>query len=55
MFQSLPPGGYRLVAVTDVEPGQWFDPAFLRGIVGASIAVPLGDGERRTQDLRVAR
>jgi hypothetical protein len=54
-FRGLPPGDYRLAALVDVEQGQWFDPAFLREIGGASIAVALGKGEKKTQDLNVAR
>ncbi|HKV99825.1 MAG TPA: carboxypeptidase-like regulatory domain-containing protein [Vicinamibacterales bacterium] len=52
-FSGLAPGEYRLVAVTDVEPGQWYDPAFLRELGGVSLPITLGDGERRVQDLRV--
>ncbi len=52
-FRSLPGGEYRLVAVTDVEPGQWFDPAFLRELLPASIPLTLAEGERREQTLRV--
>jgi hypothetical protein len=52
-FSGLPPGEYRLIAVTDVEPGQWFDPAFLRENGGLALPITLGDGERRQQDLRV--
>jgi len=52
-FSSLPAGEYRLVAVTDVEPGQWYDPAFLRELSGLALPITLGDGERRVQDLRV--
>ena len=52
-FSSLPVGEYRLVAVTDVEPGQWFDPAFLRELNGLALPITIGDGERRQQDLRV--
>jgi len=52
-FRALPPGDYRLVAVTDVEPGQWFDPAFLRQLVGGSVPLSIADGERKVQDLRV--
>ena len=54
-FKGLPPGEYRLAALVDVEQGQWFDPAFLREIGGAGIAVSLGRGEKKTQDLNVAR
>ena len=35
------------------EPGQWFDPAVLRDLLGASVPVPLGEGEQRAKDLRV--
>jgi hypothetical protein len=52
-FSSLPAGEYRLVAVTDVEPGQWYDPAFLRELGGLALPITVGDGERRVQDLRV--
>jgi hypothetical protein len=52
-FRALPPGDYRLVAVVDVEPGQWFDPGFLRQVFGGSIAVSIGDGEKKVQDIRV--
>lgn len=54
-FRNLPGGEYRLVAVTDVEPGQWFDPAFLKELLPASIAVVLGEGERKEQTLRVVK
>jgi hypothetical protein len=53
--RSLPAGEYRLAAVVDPEPGQWFDPEFLRQLVGASTTLRLGAGESRTQDLRVGR
>jgi hypothetical protein len=51
-FRDLPSGDYRLAALTDTEPGQWFDPRFLRELVGPSILVRLGEGESRTQDIR---
>ncbi len=54
-FRNLPAGEYRLVAVTDVEAGQWFDPAFLKELVAASMSLTLSDGERREQSLRVVR
>jgi protocatechuate 3,4-dioxygenase beta subunit len=54
-FKGLPPGEYRLAALVDVEQGQWFDPAFLREIAGAGVPVSLGKGEKKTQDLNVAR
>jgi hypothetical protein len=54
-FRSMPAGDYRLVAVEDVEPGQWFDPAFLKELLGASMPVSLAPGEKRTQDIRASR
>ena len=53
-FRQLPAGDYRLTAVTDVEQGEWFDPAFLEQLLNASIAVSLRDGEKKTQDIKVA-
>ena len=54
-FRNLPAGEYRLIAVVDPEPGEWFDPAFLDQVVGATMPVSLGDGERKVQDVRIVR
>ncbi len=52
-FRNLPPGDYRLVAVTDIEPGQWFDPALLRELLPQAVLLTLAEGERREERLRV--
>jgi hypothetical protein len=53
--RNLPPGDYRLTAVTEAEPGEWYDPAFLQQLAAAgSISFTLAPGEKKTQDLRVA-
>ncbi len=52
-FVGLPPGEYRMAAVTDVETGEWLDPEFLRQLLPASISVRLADGQQVTQDIRV--
>jgi hypothetical protein len=54
-FRNLPPGAYRIVAVDDLEDGQWLDPAVLRQVSAAAIPITVADGETKTQDLRVAR
>jgi len=54
-FRDLPSGDYRLIAVTEAEQGQWFDPNFLRQLLGGSMAVALAEGERKQQDIRVAK
>jgi hypothetical protein len=54
VFRGLPAGDYRLTAVTDVEPGEWYDPAFLTQLAAVSLPVTIGDGEKKVQDIRVA-
>jgi len=51
-IRNLPPGDYRIVVVSDVEPGRWFDPAFLRQL-GGFASITLGNGGRAVQDFRV--
>ena len=53
-IRGLPPGEYLLAAVTDAEPGEWMDPSFLTRLVPASIRVSLLEGQRKTQDIRIA-
>jgi hypothetical protein len=53
--RNLPGGEYRLVAVTDLEAGQWFDPAFLKELLAGSMAVTLAEGERKEQTLRIVK
>lgn len=53
-FGTLPPGDYRLTAVTDVEPGEWYDPDFLSQLVNASIPLTLREGEKKVQDIKLA-
>lgn len=52
-FVGLPPGEYRIAALTDVETDEWLDPEFLRQLLPASISVRLADGQQVTQDIRV--
>jgi hypothetical protein len=54
-LSNLPAGSYRLVAVDDVEDGQWSDPDVLRQLAGVALPLTLADGESKTQDVRVAR
>jgi hypothetical protein len=52
-FRNVPPGDYLLAPVDDVEPGEWFDPAFLQGLAPAAIHVTIAEGEKKVQDIRV--
>jgi protocatechuate 3,4-dioxygenase beta subunit len=53
ILRDLPPGEYRIAAVTDVENGEWFEPAFLQQLVSASATVTLADGEKKSFPLKL--
>ena len=51
-FDMVPAGDYFVVAVDDVEPGEWFDPAYLEQVRESAVKVAIGDGEQRAEDLK---
>lgn len=51
---GLPPGEYRMAAVTDMSPTDLYDPAFLEQLVGTSFKITLGLGEKKVQDLKIS-
>ena len=51
-INMLPPGDYFVVAVDDVEQGEWFDPGFLERVKDAATKLTIGEGEQRTEDLK---
>jgi len=54
-IRSLPAGEYYVATVDPSEQGEWFDPAYLDQHRGGAARVTLGDGDLKTQDLRVSR
>ena len=54
-FTGLPPGEYLVAAVNDVEPGQWYDSAFLAQLAPQAIKIGLAEGEKKVQDIKIAR
>jgi hypothetical protein len=52
-LRDLPPGTYFLAALTDIEPGDLEDPAFLEMLMPAAVPLTVGVGERKVQDLRI--
>jgi hypothetical protein len=38
-----------------MEPDAWRDPAFLRSLVAGGVQVTIGEGEQKTQDLRIGK
>jgi hypothetical protein len=52
-FADLPAGTYLLAALTDLDPNDWQDAAFLEQVAPAGVTVILGEGEKKTQDLKI--
>ena len=52
-IKGLPPGEYLVVAVTDVEQGDWWNPAFLERLVPAAAKITLSEGESKALDLKI--
>ena len=53
VVRNLPPGDYLVAAVTDVEPNEWFDPAFLERLVPAATRITIAESEKKTLDLKI--
>jgi hypothetical protein len=51
---GLPPGEYYLAALTDVEPGDIGNAAFMDQVAAVAIKITLGEGEKKVQDLKIA-
>jgi len=51
-LSSIPAGDYLVVAVDDVEQGEWFDPTFLEQIRSHASKVRVDEGQQQTQDLK---
>ena len=54
-FTDLPGGEYLLAALSDFEPSDLNDEKFLEQLAPAAIKVTIVDGQKTTQDLRIAR
>jgi protocatechuate 3,4-dioxygenase beta subunit len=50
-IRGLPPGNYNVIAVDDVETGEWFDPAYLQQAQQAAKSITLNEGDKKTLDL----
>ncbi len=51
---DLAPGEYYLALVTEYEPDQLSDAAFLQSLIPAAIKFTLAEGERKVQDVKLA-
>jgi hypothetical protein len=54
-FSGLAPGDYFLAALTDVSPGDLANPQFLEQVAASAIKVSVSLGEKKIQDLKIAR
>ncbi|HMC78746.1 MAG TPA: carboxypeptidase-like regulatory domain-containing protein [Vicinamibacterales bacterium] len=52
--RGIPAGRYLVAAIDDVEPGEWFDRAFLQRLASSAATVAIADGEQSVRDLRIA-
>jgi hypothetical protein len=55
VVRDLPAGDYLVAALSDLDPAEWQDPAFLDQVAPSGVKVTLAEGEKKTQDLRIAR
>ena len=53
LIRGLPPGSYRIGAVTDVETNDWFESWFLQQLLPASAEIALTEGERKSFPLKI--
>lgn len=54
-FSGLAPGDYFLAALTEVSPADLANVQFLEQVAAAAIKVSVALGDRKTQDLKIAR
>ena len=52
-IRGLPPGEYLLGAITDLDPGEWNDPALLSNLSKVAVKVTVRDGQATSQDIRI--
>ncbi len=50
---GLPPGEYYLCAMTEINNERLIDPTYLEGLIPQAIKITLGEGEKKSQDLRI--
>jgi len=53
-LSPVPPGEYLVVAVEEVDQGEWFDPSYLDQIRSRATKVRIDEGDERSLDLKVA-
>ena len=52
-IRNLPPGDYRILATSDLEQGEWFDPAALERLLPAAATITISGTDKSVHDLVV--
>ena len=52
-IRGIAPGNYTVYAWEDVDPGAWFNPAFMRLYESSGQPIRIGDAQRQSLELRV--
>jgi len=52
-LSTLPPGSYLIVAVDQIEQGEWMDPDFLERMREKATGIAVGDGDAKSVDLKL--
>jgi hypothetical protein len=55
IVRDLPAGDYLMAAVADLEPSDLDDATFMERLLSAAVKVTLGDGDKKRQDLTLAK
>lgn len=53
-LRGLPPGDYYVATIDPVEPGEWFEPAFLEEHRTGAARLTLREGDVKTQDFKIS-
>jgi hypothetical protein len=54
-FNILVPGEYYMITMADLNAVDWMDPVFLEQLAAASFKIPIAEGEKKVQDLKMAK
>jgi Carboxypeptidase regulatory-like domain len=52
-IEGLPPGDYYLTTVDPTEPGEWFEPDFLRAHISSAAHLTLNQGDAAVRDFQI--
>ena len=54
-YANLPPGEYYMVALTDFDSQELYEPGFLEQVAASSFKITIAEGEKKTLNFKVAR